>query len=116
MMTIRTSARLAALAAATLMTAAPALAGEVYGKITFNNASVGAEASVAAKCGAKVYPGGKTDKGGSYHLALAETGKCNLTVAFKGQAATLEIASYDEPAQVDIALEMKEGMLTARRR
>ncbi|HUD70847.1 MAG TPA: hypothetical protein VMQ62_02695 [Dongiaceae bacterium] len=111
----RMSARLAALAA-TMFLAAPAVAGEVYGKITFNNASVGADASVAAKCGSKVYPGGKTDKGGGYHLALAESGKCSLTVAFKGQAATLEIASYDDPAQVDIVLEMKEGMLAARRR
>src|SRR5262245_51158765 len=109
-------ARLAALAATMLAAAAPAFAGEVYGKITFNNASVGADASVAAKCGAKVYPGGKTDKGGGYHLALAESGKCSLTVAFKGQAATLEITSYDDPAQVDIVLEMKEGILAARRR
>lgn len=115
-MTTRTITRLLAPATALVAACLPALAGEVYGKITFNNASVGAEASVAAKCGAKVYPGGKTDKGGSYHLALAESGKCSLTVAFKGQAATLEIASYDEPAQVDIVLEMKEGMLTARRR
>jgi hypothetical protein len=115
-MMTRTSARLAALAATMLAAAAPAVAGEVYGKITFNNASVGAEASVAAKCGGKVYAGGKTDKGGGYHLALAESGKCSLTIAFKGQAATLEIASYDEPAQVDIVLEMKEGLLAARRR
>jgi len=115
-MMTHTSARLAALAALMLAAAAPAVAGEVYGKITFNNASVGTEASIAAKCGSKVYAGGKTDKGGGYHLALAESGKCSLTIAFKGQAATIEIASYDEPAQVDIVLEMKEGMLAARRR
>ena len=110
------SARLAALAATMLAAAAPALAGEVYGKITFNNAPVGTDASVAAKCGSKVYPGGKTDKGGGYHLALAETGKCNLNIAFKGQVATIEIASYDDPAQVDIVLEMKQGILAARRK
>lgn len=115
-MTTRTIANLTAAGATLLMAGLPAFAGEVYGKITFNNASVGTEASVAAKCGAKVYAGGKTDKGGSYHLALAESGKCNLSVAFKGQVATLEIASYDDPAQVDIALELKEGVLSARRR
>ena len=115
-MMTHTRARLAALATLMLAAAAPAVAGEVYGKITFNNASVGTEASIAAKCGSKVYAGGKTDKGGGYHLALAESGKCSLTIAFKGQAATIEIASYDEPAQVDIVLEMKEGMLAARRR
>lgn len=103
---------------ATLFIAAslPASAGEVYGKIAEGSASVGEAATVAAKCGAKAYPAAKTDKAGSYHLALAESGKCTLTIAYKGQSASLEVASYDDPAQVDIVLEMKDGKLAARRR
>lgn len=96
--------------------AAPALAGEVYGKIAAGSASVGEAATVAAKCGAKAYPAAKTDKAGSYHLALAESGKCTLTVSYKGQSASLEVASYDDPVQVDIVLETKDGKLAARRR
>jgi hypothetical protein len=99
-----------------LACAAPALAGEVFGKIAEGSAPVGEAATVAAKCGAKSYPAAKTDKSGAYHLALAESGKCTLTISYKGQTASLEVASYDEPAQVDIVLETKEGKLAARRR
>ena len=104
------------LAALLFAATAPALAGEVFGKVAEGSASVGEAATVAAKCGAKSYPAAKTDKAGAYHLALAESGKCTLTVSYKGQTAALEVASYDEPAQVDIVLEMKDGKLAARRR
>lgn len=93
-----------------------ATAGEVLGKITAGGASVADGATVAAKCGGKDYPAVKTDKGGSYHLVLAETGKCTLTVTYKGQTATIDVASYDDAAQADLVLESKDGKLTARRK
>jgi hypothetical protein len=93
-----------------------ALAGEVYGKILDGTASVGDGATVEAKCGAKAYPAVKTDKAGSYHLVLAETGKCTMTVKYKQQSASLEIASYEDAVQYDLALEMQDGKLTARRK
>jgi len=101
-----------------LMVALPSLAaaGEVYGKITSGGAAVGEGTEVAAKCGAKAYPAVKTDKTGSFHLVVAETGKCTLTVTQKGQSATLEVVSYDEGAQADIVLETKDGKLSARRK
>ena len=93
-----------------------ASAGEVLGKITTAGASVGEGTEVAAKCGGKSYPAVKTDKSGSYHLVIAETGKCTLTVNYKGQSATLDVASYDDAAQADLVLESKDGKLTARRK
>lgn len=101
-----------------MMIALPSLAaaGEVYGKITAGGAAVGEGIEVAAKCGAKSYPAVKTDKTGSFHLVVAETGKCTLTVTQKGQSATLEVVSYDEGAQADIVLETKDGKLAARRK
>jgi len=93
-----------------------AFAGEVLGKITSGGASVGEGTTVAAKCGGKDYPAVKTDKSGSYHLVLAETGKCTLTVGYKGQTATIDVASYDDAAQADLVLESKDGKLTARRK
>jgi len=101
-----------------LMIALPSLAaaGEVYGKITAGGAAVGEGTEVAAKCGAKSYPAVKTDKTGSFHLVVAETGKCTLTVTQKGQSATLEVVSYEEGAQADIVLETKDGKLIARRK
>ena len=94
----------------------PVLAGEVYGKIVEGSTSVGEAATVAAKCGEKAYPAVKTDKSGSYRMVLAETGKCTMTVTYKQQAASLDIASYDDAVQVDLVLEMKDGKLLVRRK
>lgn len=106
------------LALTLLVTALPTLAtaGEIYGKITMGGVAVPEGTTVEAKCGAKTYPAVKTDKTGSYHLVVAENGKCALTVGTKGQSATLEIVSYDEGAQADLVLEAKDGKLTARRK
>jgi hypothetical protein len=93
-----------------------ALAGEIYGKITFNGAAVGEGTEVAATCGAASYPAVKTDKTGTYNLVVAEAGKCTLTVTHKGETATLDVASYEDAAQADIVLETKDGKLAARRR
>ena len=93
-----------------------ASAGEVLGKITSGGASVGDAASVAANCNGKAYPAVKTDKAGGYHLVIAETGKCTLSVTYKGQTATVSVASYDDAAQADLVLEEKDGKLTARRK
>ena len=93
-----------------------ASAGEIYGKITSGATAVGEGTEVTAKCGAKTYPAVKTDKTGSYHLVVAETGKCMITVMQKGASASVEVVSYDEGVQADIVLETKDGMLSARRR
>jgi hypothetical protein len=101
-----------------LLLALPSLAtaGEIYGKITSGGAAVGEGTEVSAKCGAKAYPAVKTDKTGSFHLVVSETGKCTLTVTQKGQSASIDVVSYDEGAQADVVLEAKDGKLTARRK
>ncbi|HEY3176914.1 MAG TPA: hypothetical protein VGK94_14250 [Candidatus Polarisedimenticolia bacterium] len=91
-------------------------AGEVYGKIVEGASPVGEAADVAAKCGVKAYPAVKTDKTGSYRMLLAETGKCTMTVKYKQQTASLEIASYDDSTQVDLVVTMKDGKLSVRRK
>jgi len=93
-----------------------ASAGEIYGKVMFNGAAVGEGATVAARCGAKTYAAVKTDRTGTYNLVVAETGKCTLTVTHQGKSATVDVASYDDAAQADIVLELKDGQLVARRR
>jgi hypothetical protein len=99
-----------------LVLPALAAAGEIYGKITAGGTAVGEGTEVSARCGAKSYPAAKTDKTGSFHLVVAETGKCTLTVAHKGLSATVDVVSYDEGAQADIVLDIKDGQLSARRR
>jgi len=91
-------------------------AGEVYGKIVEGSSSVGEAATVEAACGGKSYAPVKTDKSGSYRLVLAETGKCTLTVKYKQQSASLEIASYDDAAQVDLVVALNDGKLSLRRK
>ena len=93
-----------------------ALAGEIFGKVIFNGAAVGEGVTVAARCGEKAYPAVKTDRSGSYNLVVAETGKCTLILTHQGKTATVDVASYDDAAQADIILELKEGRLSARRR
>ena len=91
-------------------------AGEIYGKIVEGSSSVGEAAAVEMKCGARTYPAVKTDKSGSYRMVLAETGKCTMTVNYKQQSASLEIASYDDALQVDLIVVMKDGKLSVRRK
>lgn len=101
-----------------LLLAAPTIvsAGEIYGKIVANGAPVGESATVEIKCGPKSFPAVKTDKSGSYHIVVEQTGKCSLTVSWNKQSASLDIASYDDAVQADLTLEVKDGKLTVRRK
>ncbi len=103
-------------AAALIALSSVAEAGEIFGKINLNGAAVGEGVTVAARCGEKVYPAVKTDRTGTYNLVVTETGKCTLTITRQGKTATVDVASYDDAAQADIVLELKEGRLAARRR
>ena len=97
-----------------LLICTPALAGEMYGTITSGGKPVDGVA-VEANCGGKSYPT-KTDKSGSYHLAVQEKGKCTLTVKYQNQSPSIEVASYDEGVQVDLVLEAKDGAVSLKRK
>jgi len=101
---------------AVLLLAASAVAGEIYGTISEGGKSIGEGVAVEAKCGDKAYPAVKTDKSGSYHLMVQESGKCTVAVLYKDQAPSLEVASYDEGVQVDLVIEIKDGKYTLRRK
>lgn len=98
-----------------MMMSSAALAGEMYGTIAEAGKAVGEGVAIEAKCGQASYPG-KTDKGGAYHLVVKEKGKCQLTVKYKNQSPSLEVASYDEGVQVDLVLELKGGSYVLRRK
>jgi len=106
------------IAALTIALALPTLAsaGELYGKVLAGNASAGEGVEVSAKCGAKSYPAVKTDKTGSYRMLLTETGKCTMTIRYKQQSASLDVASYEDAVQVDLNIELKDGKLAVRRK
>jgi hypothetical protein len=100
-----------------LVAGSTALGGEIFGKVVKGGAPVSAgAASIEVKCGDATYPAVQTDKSGSYHLVAERSGKCVLTVKHEGQAASLDVASYDEAVQIDLVLEVKDGKLTVRRK
>ena len=107
-----------ALIVSIVLAAAPtgAFAGEIYGTITESGGkSIGEGVELSVKCGAASYTG-KTDKAGGFQLVVSETGKCTLTVAYKQQAPSIEVASYDDGVQVDLVLEIKDGKYVLRRK
>jgi hypothetical protein len=103
-------------AATLILAASSALAGEIYGTLTEDGKTVGAGVELAVRCGERDYPAVKTDKAGAYRLVVEETGKCTLTVRHKGQAATLEVASYAEGVQVDLVLTLQNGKYALKRK
>ena len=107
--------RFIAFAACASMLPAVALAGEVFGIIK-QSSSVVEGADVAANCGGNAYGPVKTDKKGSYRLAIAQTGKCELTVSHGGKSATMNVVSFDDATQTDVVLTVgADGKLTAKR-
>ena len=112
----RTFAAAGAFGLVAALLSSPAMAGEIYGKVTQGNGPAAAGTTVGAKCGDADYPARAIDKGGSYHIVAGKTGKCTLTVTANGQSATVDVVSYDDPVQADIILETKDGKLSARRR
>ena len=107
--------RIVSLAFLLSLTAGSAIAAEVYGTVSEGGRPVGEGVTLAIACGGKT-ASATTDKTGSYHLDAPATGKCGLTITIKGESATLEVAAYDEGAQVDVVLERKDGRLSARRK
>jgi hypothetical protein len=93
-----------------------ALAGEVFGVVKDAAGPVVEGAELAAQCGDKSYGPVKSDKKGSYRLAIAQTGKCTLTVTHGGKSATMNVVSFDDATQSDVVLTVgADGKLTAKR-
>lgn len=102
-------------AACASMVPAIASAGEVFGVIK-QSSGVVEGADVAASCGGNAYGPVKTDKKGSYRLAITQTGKCELTVSHGGKSATMNVVSFDDATQTDVVLTVgADGKLTAKR-
>ena len=90
-----------------------ASAGEIFGRIIASGSPSGTTTTSAPRAAC---PAVKTDKSGSYHVVVEETGKCTLTVSWNKQSASLDLASYDDAVQADLVLEVKDGKLTVRRK
>lgn len=98
-----------------LLSAGPALAGEIFGTMTEGTKAVGAGVKVDISIAGKTYTA-ETDTFGSFRLIVKEKGKCTLTARFKDQSPSFQLVSYDKAARYDLILEAKEGKYFLRRK
>ena len=77
-------------------------AAQLYGTLRESDRPVG-DSLIEVVCGAGHYAA-TTDKYGSYKLYARETGKCTLTVNYRGQRPQTIIDSYNDPAHYDFDL------------
>ncbi len=98
------------------MSAGIAQAGEIFGNITEDGASVGAGVTVEIAAPGKTYVV-QTDAEGLYRAYVKEGGKCTLTVRYQGDTPTMEVTSQDEKTtRYDLLLEKKGGKYGLRRK
>jgi hypothetical protein len=84
--------------------ATPSFGGEIYGTIREGERPVGKGVTLEIRSSAQAYQG-VTDDFGNYRVVVPETGKCTITVQFKGQSISGEIQSYWSPVRFDWVLE-----------
>ena len=98
-----------------VLSAVPALAGEIFGTLSEGTKPVDAGVKVEISIAGKSYAG-ETDKFGSFRLIVKEKGKCTLTVRYKDQSPSFQLVSYDKAARYDLVLEAKDGKYSLRRK
>lgn len=82
-----------------------ALAGQIFGSLKENNASIGKGAAVVIKCGESRYEG-QTDPYGSYSIWVPQAGKCAFTVYYGGRwsSAYFVYSDQTDPVRYDFEL------------
>ena len=95
-----------------------AMAGKVFGDISFEGKPVAAGVKVQiTKPGDKtIIDTAVTDKFGSYKLMIKEEGKVTLTILYQGKPLELAVFSNKEATRYDLVVEKKEGKLSVRRK
>ncbi len=106
---------LSILAVLLLVTAASAIAGEIFGTISEGTKPVGEGVKVQVTAGGNTYST-QTDKFGGYRLFVKEKGKCTLTVSYKDQTPTFTVASFEKSTRYDFVLTQKDGKYTLGRK
>jgi hypothetical protein len=99
------------------LTLSPVLSmgGQIYGTIKEGGKPIekGVKIEITTE-GGTGYPA-STDQFGNYRIIVPETGKCTITVWFRGQPIRGDIQSYWGPVRFDWALEKTgEGYLLKR--
>ena len=98
----------------TLLFSSLLTAGEVYGLIKDGGRPIDGGTPVVLRCGVGV-DSGVTDKYGSYSLSLPASGKCTLTVYYRGRAVSVEVFLYSKPVRFDLTMDQEKGKQLLRR-
>jgi len=105
----------AAIAAAVLLAAAAARAGEIYGTLSDEGKPAAAGTALRLACGDAAAQA-KTDAYGSYSLKVNATGKCTLSVTSPGGTPSMAVTVYEKSARYDLALSRAGGKITLSRK
>jgi hypothetical protein len=95
--------------------ALPLCAGQIFGTLTEGGKAVASGVEVVVDCAGEQAKG-KTDNFGAYRVNVQKTGRCTLTLTYKGQKPAATIASLSEPASADFELQMQDGKYKLVRR
>ena len=97
------------------LSAVSSMGGQIYGTIREGGKPIekGVKIEITSE-GRTVYPA-STDEFGNYRVIVPETGKCTITVWFRGQSIQGNVQSYWGPVRFDWALEkIGEGYVLKR--
>ena len=94
-----------------LAPAAPA--STIFGDVRLGEKYL-ADAEVSLDCVADSTTG-KTDAEGSFRLTVKTGGRCQLTVHYEKQSATVDVVAFDKPARYRLVLELKDGKYFLKR-
>ena len=93
----------------------PVYGGQIFGTVTEAGKAVSSGAEVLIDCSGE-QARGKTDSFGAFRVNVQKTGKCTLTLTYKGQKPTATIASLAEPVSADFDLQTQDGKYKLVRR
>jgi hypothetical protein len=91
-----------------LTLAAPLPAGQIFGTLTESGKAVAAGVEISIDCAGEQVKTA-TDKFGAYRLNPQKTGRCSLTLTYKGQALSVTVASLAAPVAADFELQVQDG-------
>ena len=95
--------------------ALPLFGGQVFGTLTEGGKAVASGVEVVVDCSGEQVKG-TTDNFGAYRVNVQKTGRCTITLTYKGQKPAATIASLAEPVSADFELQMQEGKYKLVRR
>lgn len=98
-----------------LLLAAVASAGEIYGTLSEGGKPVAAGTMLRLACGGASAEA-KTDAYGSYSVRVAATGKCTLSIPSAAGAPSLPVTVYEKSARYDLALSTAGGKSSLTRK